>query len=103
MKKLQAILTECKMIDKLFGLREKQIRTALAAARNDIEQQETEAGIEYERYCQELGAEGTPSYRGVLNQMICCKNTIRRAQETRCMLDEIERDLDSDVDVETSK
>lgn len=101
MKKLTAILKERNFIDKLFNLREKQVKTALTAARNDIEEQETEASITYEKLCKQLGDKEVGSYKEIFNKMIECKDTIRRSQNTLKVIDEIEADLDKEVELET--
>jgi len=99
-KKLTAILENCKLVDRLFNLREKQIKTALAAAKNDVEEQATEAEIAYENLCKQLGKKDVDSYKNIINKMIECRETIRQAAETKAVLKEIEDDLNSEVDIE---
>lgn len=100
MKKLTAIMREMNFAEKLFGLREKQVKTALAAARNNIEEQATQAEIEYENLCKKLGDSGECNYKAIINDMIRSKSTIRQAAVTAEILDAIEADLESDVQVE---
>lgn len=100
MKKLTAIMKAQSFTDKLFGLREKQVKTAIAAAKNDIEEQATGAEIEYERLSKMLGDKSERDYKRILNDMIACKDTINKSVETTRILAEIETDLDSEVTVE---
>ncbi len=97
MKKLESILRGCDFTDKLLGLREKQIKTSLAAARNDIEEQGAQAEIEYERLCRKLGDKEVSNYKDILNQMTTAKWTMRNAKLTLEIIGEIEADLDSTV------
>lgn len=100
MKKLTAILHECPLADKLFSLREKQIKTALTAARNDIEQQSSEAELEYERLCKRLGDKDVVNYKSIINNMLKQRNIMNRAAETLAEIDAVEADLNSDVETE---
>lgn len=97
MKKITAILKESQFVDKLFGLREKQINTALTAAKNNIEEQSTQASIEYENLCKML-ADKDVNYKHVLNRMIECKDIIYRSESTLEIIYEIEADLNSEVE-----
>ena len=99
MKKLQAILKGRSFADMMFGLREKQVKTALTAAKNDIEEQEAEATIKYEELCKNLGDKEV-DYKSTFNEMLKCKENIRKSQETRIALKEIEDDLNSDVQLD---
>ena len=99
MKKLQAILKGRSFADMMFGLREKQVKTALTAAKNDIEEQEAEATIKYEELCKKLGDKEF-DYKSTFNEMLKCKENIRKSQETRIELKEIEDDLNSDVQLD---
>ena len=103
MKKLQAILKGCNFVDQMFSLREKQIKTAYAAAQNDIEEQETEAKIEYEKLCKRFGDREVKDYKKIFNDLIRCKDVMKQAKETRALLDEIEKDLNSEVQLDEGK
>lgn len=100
MKKLQAILKGRSFADMMFELREKQVKTALDAARNDIKEQEIEAKIKYEELCKKFGDREVCDYKEIFNKLIECKDTIRRAKDTMILLDEIEDDLNSDVQLD---
>lgn len=99
MKKLQAILKGRIFADMMFELREKQVKTALTVAKNDIEEQEAEATIKYEELCKKLGDKEV-DYKSTFNEMLKCKENIRKSQETRIELKEIEDDLNSDVQLD---
>ena len=100
MTKLAAILSGCDLIDKLFKLRENQIKTAISAALNDIEQQAVQAEIEYEAACEKLGNKETTSYKPILEEMAKCKKTILDAERTIAIYRGIEADLKSEVEIE---
>jgi len=102
MKKLTAILRDRNFTDKLFGLREKQIKTALTAARNDIEEQRTKAEIDLEGLYKKLGDKEVTNYKDIFNKMITCKDTISNSKKTLTILDEIEKELDTEVEIEDS-
>ena len=55
MKKLEAILRGCSFIDKLFSLREKEIRRKLEAAKAECKEAEINWQISYEEAMQKLG------------------------------------------------
>ncbi len=97
MKKLEAILRKCDFTDKLLGLREKQVRTSLTAARNDIEEQAAKAEIDYERLCKRLGDKEVSNYKSILNEMIKAKEITLNAKATLEVIKGIEADLDSAV------
>lgn len=98
MKKLKAILEGCSFMDKLFDLREKEIKRALESANDDAEKQMTEAEIKYEELCKRLG-EKQVDYNLVINEMLEQKDIIRRAKETVEVVKEIKADLESDVEL----
>lgn len=99
MNKLRAILGGIGFVDKLFSLREKEIKRALESANDDAEKQMTEAEIKYEELCKNLG-EKEVNYEQVINDMLERKDTIRRAKETIEAVKEIKADLESEVEVE---
>lgn len=99
MKRLTAILQGCKLVDKLFGLREKEIRRTIEAAKDECEEVEMRAQMVYETSINKLGEEEV-CYADVLNSMIEAKSEIMQAQETRKIIEEIEKDLDSEVKTE---
>lgn len=100
MKKLTAIMKAQNFTDKLFGLRKKQVKTAISAANNDIEEQSTDAAIKYESLMKQLGDKSERNYKDILNEMLRCKDIIKRAAETKRAMDEIEADLNSEVEIE---
>lgn len=55
MKKLTAILQGRKFVDKLFGLREKEIRRELEIAKDECDEIEVRAQILYETCMNKLG------------------------------------------------
>lgn len=99
MKKLEAILRGCKLVDRLFGLREKEIRRKIEAAKDECEEKKVKAQMDYETAMNLLG-EKDVNYRNVLNSMIQAKQSIIEAQDTLAVIKEIEADLDSEADME---
>ena len=99
MKKLEAILRGYKLVDKLFGLREKEIRRKIEAAKDECEEKKVKAQMDYETAMNLLG-EKDVNYRNVLNSMIQAKQSIIEAQDTLDVIKEIEADLDSESDME---
>lgn len=99
MNKLEAILRGCKLVDRLFGLREKEIRRKIEAAKDECEEKKVKAQMDYETAMNLLG-EKDVNYRNVLNSMIQAKQTIIEAQDTLDVIKEIEADLDSEADME---
>ena len=99
MNKLEAILKGCKLMDRLFGLREKEIRRKIEAAKDECEEKKVKAQMDYETAMNQLG-EKEVNYRDVLNSMIKAKQSIIEAQDTLAVIKEIEADLDSEADME---
>ena len=99
MKKLTAILKGCKLIDKLFSLREKEIRRKLDAAKDECEEKKVKAQIDYETAMKKLGGESV-DYKRIINEMIAAKQSILEAEETLKAIKEIEKDLDSEAELE---
>ena len=99
MKKLEAILKGCKLVDRLFGLREKEIRRKIEAAKDECEEKKVKAQMDYETAMNLLG-EKEVNYKCVLNSMIQAKQSIIEAQDTQAVIKEIEADLDSEADIE---
>lgn len=97
MKKLEAILKGRNFVDKLFGLREREIKRNLEAAKDSVESQKTKAEIDYESLCKALGEEDI-DYKYVINAMIVCKGTIISAEETLKAITSIEEDLNSKIE-----
>lgn len=97
MKKLEAILRGCKFVEKLFGLREKEIRRKIEAAKDECKEAEINWQISYEKAMEKLG-EKDVDYGKVLNDMITAKEGIMSAQATLKVIDEIEKDLNENVD-----
>lgn len=98
MKKLEAILRGRKFIDRLFDLREKEIRRKIEAAKDECKETEINWQISYEEAMQKLG-EKDVDYGRVLNDMVTAKEGIINAQATLKAITEIEKDLDENVEV----
>lgn len=98
MKKLTAILQGCKLADKLFSLRKKEIRRKLEAAKDECEEVKVRYQLAYEQAMQKLG-EDNADYGCIINTMIDAKEGILSAEATLKAIHEIESDLDSEVDV----
>ncbi len=98
MKKLEAILKGCSFIDKLFSLREKEIRRKLEAAKDECKEAEINWQISYEQAMQKLG-EKDVDYEKVINDMVTAKEGIMSAQATLKVIEEIEKDLDENVEL----
>lgn len=98
MKKLEAILRGCKFVDKLFGLREKEIRRKIEAAKDECKEAEINWQISYEEAMQKLG-EKDVNYNKVLNDMVTAKEGIINAQATLKVITEIEKDLNENVEL----
>lgn len=97
MKKLDAILRGRKFDEKLLGLREKEIRRKIEAAKDECKESEINWQISYEKSMEKLG-EKDVDYGKILNDMITAKEGIMSAQATLKAIDEIEKDLDENVD-----
>ena len=98
MKKLEAILKGCSFIDKLFSLREKEIRRKLEAAKDECEETKVNWQISYEEAMQELG-EKEVDYGKIINNMITAKEGIMIAEATLKVIKEIEKDLNEEVEL----
>ena len=98
MKKLEAILKGCSFIDKLFSLREKEIRRKLEAAKDECEETKVNWQISYEEAMQELG-EKEVNYGKIINNMITAKEGIMIAEATLKVIKEIEKDLNEEVEL----
>lgn len=96
MKKLEAILRGCSFIDKLFSLREKEIRRKLEAAKDECEEDKVNWKISYEEAIQKLG-EKEVDYGKIINDMITAKEGIMSAEATLKAIKEIEEDLNEEV------
>lgn len=98
MKKLKAILSGANFIDRLFDLRERDVKRSLESASDDAERQMTEAEIRYEELCKKLG-EKEVNYTTTINQMLEQKDIIRRAKETIEAVKAIKDDLELEVEL----
>lgn len=98
MKKLEAILKGRAFLDKLFGLREKEIRRKLEAAKDECEESKVNWQISYEEAMQKLG-EKEVDYGKIINDMITAKEGIMSAEATLKAIKEIEKDLNEEVNV----
>ena len=96
MKKLQAILNGQKFTDKLYTLREKEIRRKLEAAKDEQETIKATAEMEYLEAMNLLG-DTDVNYEKAINLMLTLKQRIIDAEFTLKAIKEIENDLDEEV------
>lgn len=96
MKKIQAILKGRKFTEKLFGLKEKQIRRALEAMRDNAERQKEDTLIAYEAAVASLGDDDV-NYETLLRGIVRYQQTVIDADNTIEVLDGIKADLESEV------
>ena len=100
MKKIKAIIKGRKFTDKLFGLKERQIKRALEAAKDNAEKQKEDASIAYEGLFGKM-ADDDADYQDIITAMLEHKQTILAAEETIKAVESIKADLESEVpDVE---
>lgn len=102
MKRITAVLKNCKLIDRVFAIREKQIYNALDAAEMNIEQQIADAQIEYEKLFDKLG-EKDANYTCIINQLLGKRETIRRGNLTKEALADVRADLEADAEIDEGK
>lgn len=102
MKRITAVLKNCKLVDRVFSIREKQIYNALDAAEMNIEQQVADAQIEYEKLFDKLG-EKDANYTLIINQLLEKRETIRRGNLTKEALAEVRADLEADAEIDEEK
>lgn len=96
MKKIKAIIKGRKFTDKLFGIKERQIKRALEAAKDNAEKQKEDASIAYEKLFADM-ADDDADYQHIIGQMIEHKQTIIAADNTIEAIDAIKADLESEV------
>lgn len=96
MKKLTAILKGRNFVDKLFSIREREVKRNIEAAKDSVESEKAKAELEYEKLCYSLAGDNV-DYNEVINCMIQCKETISNADATLTAIAAIEEDLKSDV------
>lgn len=99
MKKIKVIIKGRKFTEKLFGLKERQIRRVIEAARDNAEKQKEEASIELEKLYIKL-ADDDVNFSALINAIILSKQTIKSADETIEALNEISADLESEVEID---
>ncbi len=100
MKKIEAIIKGRKFTEKLFGIKKRQIKRVLEAARDNAEKQKEDASIAYEKSFSAM-AEDDADYQGIISQMLEHKQTIISAEATIRAIEDINADLESEVpDVE---
>lgn len=99
MKKITAILKDCKLVDKLFSIRERQIYGALNSAKTIVEEKIANAQIEYDNKLKEL-SEKDADYKGIINSMLEAKNIELNGVNTLKALEAIEADLNSEAETE---
>lgn len=100
--KLTAILKGCTLVDKMFGFREKEIRRKIEAAKDKCEVKKLEAQMDYEKALKRLGDDNV-NYESVLNDMVQAKQHILEAEDTLKVIEEIEKDLDSEAELESEE
>ena len=96
MKRIEAIIKGRKFTDKLFGLKKRQIRRALEAAKDSAEKTKEEASIKYEEQFSKMADEDA-NYEGIIRDMLSHKQTILNSEETIKVLEEIKADLEAEV------
>lgn len=99
MKKIIAVLKNCKLVDSLFSIRERQIYSALDNAKMNVEEQIANAQIEYNNQLEKL-AEKDAQYKEIINAMLKAKEIEIRGVRTLEAIDAICNDLDSEAEVE---
>lgn len=99
MKKITAVLQHCKLVDKLFAIRERQIYNALNDAKTNIEEQIADAQIEFENNLEELGKKDA-KYKEIINKMLKCKETIISGNRSLEAIEEIRKELDEEAEIE---
>ena len=99
MKKITAILKDCKLVDKLFSIRERQIFGALNSAETAVEEKIAKAQIEYDNKLKEL-SEKDADYKGIINSLLEAKKIELNGVSTLKALDAIEADLNSEAETE---
>ncbi len=100
MKKITAILKDCKLVDSLLGIRERQVFNALARAKDDINEQIAQAQIGYEENVKALGDKNA-DYKCIINRLLESKTTIVNGEASLAAIDDIKKDLESAADLET--
>ena len=96
MKKIKAIIKGRKFTDKLFGIKERQIKRALEAAKDNAEKQKEDASIAYEKSFADM-ADDDADYQRIIGQMIKHKQTIIDADNTIAAIEAIKAELESEV------
>lgn len=99
MKKIIAVLKNCKLVDSLFSIRERQIYSALDNAKMNVEEQIANAQIEYNNQLEKL-AEKDAQYKEIINAMLKAKEIEISGARTLEAIDAIRKDLDSEAEVE---
>lgn len=103
MKKIKAITKGRKYTDNLFGIKERQIKRALEAAKDNAEKQKEDASIAYEKLFSDM-ADYDADCQCIIRQMLEHKQTIIAADNTIEAIDAIKADLESEVpDIENEE
>lgn len=97
MKKILSILRGKKQTDRLSELRSQEIMRALDSALNNVEEQKVLADIRYHEEINNLG-DDVVNYKSKINQLIEYKETIINADNTIQAINEIKKDLESEVE-----
>lgn len=96
MKKIEAIIKGRKLTDKLFGIKQRKIRRALEAAKDNAEKQKEDASIAYEEAFGRM-ADDNANYQQIIAGMLEKKQIILSADATIKAIGEIQADLESEV------
>lgn len=96
MKKIDALIKGRKFTEKLLGIKRRSISRALDSALDDIERQKEQATIDYENLLVKL-ADDNVDYKNIINQLISKKQITINSNSTIEAIEEIRKDLDSDV------
>lgn len=99
MKKITAILKDCKLVDKLFSIRERQIYAALDSAKTAAEEKIANAQIDYGENLKRL-SEKDADYKAIINDMLKCKQIEINGKATLDAIDAIVADLNSEAEIE---
>lgn len=102
MKNITAVLKHCKLVDTLFGIRERQIYNALDNAKMNIEEQIANARIEFENNLEKLG-EKDANYKSIINSMLKNRETIQNGQKSLDCIEDIRKELEEEAEIDESE
>lgn len=101
MKKITAVLKNCKLVDTLFSIRERQIYNALDNAKMNVEEQIANAQIEFENNLENLG-KNDADYKRIINNMLKNRETIMNGQKSIETIEDIRKELDAEAEIDES-